>query len=62
MFRDILLSPAELKFVLEKIIRMFPDLDFEELPPLVFQLLLLSTKVSLAFFQADWNLTSSEKF
>ncbi|XP_064629898.1 Fanconi anemia group I protein-like [Lineus longissimus] len=44
IFRDISLSPGELKFVLEKIIRMFPDLDFEELPPLVFQLLLLSTK------------------
>ncbi|XP_070540770.1 Fanconi anemia group I protein-like [Ptychodera flava] len=44
MFRDIPLSPEELKFVIDKILRMFKTMELQELPPLVYQLLLLSTK------------------
>ncbi|KAM6058889.1 Fanconi anemia group I protein [Chlamydotis macqueenii] len=46
MFRDIPLSGEELQFVVEKILRMFPKLDLQEIPPLVYQLLLLSAKGS----------------
>nr|XP_056721814.1 Fanconi anemia group I protein [Euleptes europaea] len=44
MFRDIPLSVEELQFVVEKVLRMFPKLDLQEIPPLVYQLLLLSAK------------------
>ncbi|KXJ09897.1 Fanconi anemia group I protein-like [Exaiptasia diaphana] len=44
MFRDVPMSLDELRFVIEKLQRMFKDLDLQELPPLVYQLLLLSTK------------------
>ncbi|XP_074862883.1 Fanconi anemia group I protein [Carettochelys insculpta] len=46
MFRDIPLSAEELQFVVEKVLRMFSKLDLQEIPPLVYQLLLLSTKGS----------------
>ncbi|NXR15986.1 FANCI protein, partial [Semnornis frantzii] len=46
MFRDIPLSGEELQFVMEKILRMFSKLDLQEIPPLVYQLLLLSAKGS----------------
>ncbi|KAI1235183.1 hypothetical protein IHE44_0002819 [Lamprotornis superbus] len=46
MFRDIPLSGEELQFVVEKILRMFSRLDLQEIPPLVYQLLLLSAKGS----------------
>lgn len=44
MFRDVPLSPEELQFVMEKVLRMFNKLDLQEVPPLVYQLLLLSAK------------------
>ncbi|XP_078097436.1 Fanconi anemia group I protein isoform X2 [Mustelus asterias] len=44
MFRDVALSTEELQFVMVKVLQMFPKLDLEELPPLVYQLLLLSSK------------------
>ncbi|XP_028264400.1 Fanconi anemia group I protein isoform X2 [Parambassis ranga] len=44
MFRDVPLSLEELQFVVEKVIRMFSKLDLQEIPPLVYQLLLLSGK------------------
>lgn len=44
MFRDVPLSPEELQFVVEKVLRMFSKLDLQEIPPLVYQLLLLSAK------------------
>ncbi|KAK7891742.1 hypothetical protein WMY93_023705 [Mugilogobius chulae] len=44
MFRDVPLSPEELQFVVEKVLRMFSKLDLQEVPPLVYQLLLLSAK------------------
>ncbi|XP_073239367.1 Fanconi anemia group I protein-like [Porites lutea] len=44
IFRDVPMTSDELRFVMEKIIRAMKDLDFQELPPLVYQLLLLSTK------------------
>ena len=47
MFSDVPLSSEELRFVLEKIIRQFDDLDLRDIPSLVYQLLLLSEKVSL---------------
>ncbi|NXJ01298.1 FANCI protein, partial [Psophia crepitans] len=46
MFRDIPLSREELQFVVEKVLRMFSKLDLQEIPPLVYQLLLLSAKGS----------------
>ncbi|NWS98528.1 FANCI protein, partial [Mionectes macconnelli] len=46
MFRDIPLSEEELQFVVEKVLRMFSKLDLQEIPPLVYQLLLLSAKGS----------------
>ncbi|CAL1595500.1 unnamed protein product [Knipowitschia caucasica] len=44
IFRDVPLSPEELRFVAEKVLRMFSKLDLQEVPPLVYQLLLLSAK------------------
>nr|XP_014340362.1 PREDICTED: Fanconi anemia group I protein [Latimeria chalumnae] len=44
MFRDVPLSAEELQFVMDKVIRMFSKLDLQEIPPLVYQLLLLSAK------------------
>ncbi|XP_069723348.1 Fanconi anemia group I protein isoform X1 [Phaenicophaeus curvirostris] len=46
MFRDIPLSGEELQFVVEKVLRMFSKLDLQEIPPVVYQLLLLSAKGS----------------
>nr|XP_055048515.1 Fanconi anemia group I protein [Misgurnus anguillicaudatus]XP_055048516.1 Fanconi anemia group I protein [Misgurnus anguillicaudatus] len=44
MFRDVPLSAEELQFLIEKILRMLLKLDLQEIPPLVYQLLLLSSK------------------
>ncbi|XP_040895232.1 Fanconi anemia group I protein isoform X2 [Toxotes jaculatrix] len=44
MFRDVPLSSEELQFLVEKVLRMFTTLDLQEIPPLVYQLLLLSAK------------------
>ncbi|KAG7267577.1 hypothetical protein CRUP_005997 [Coryphaenoides rupestris] len=44
MFRDVPLSPEELQFLVEKVLRMFSKLELQEVPPLVYQLLLLSAK------------------
>ncbi|XP_060116244.1 Fanconi anemia group I protein isoform X1 [Heteronotia binoei] len=46
MFRDVPLSGEELQFVVEKVLRMLPKVDLQEIPPLVYQLLLLSAKGS----------------
>jgi len=46
MFRDVSLLDSELRFVITKVIRLFKDLDLQELPPLIYQLLLLAAKVS----------------
>ncbi|KAK9394051.1 Fanconi anemia group I protein [Crotalus adamanteus] len=46
MFRDVPLSKEELQFVVEKVLRMFSKLGLQEIPPLVYQLLLLSSKGS----------------
>ncbi|KAM9496073.1 Fanconi anemia group I protein isoform 1-T1 [Clarias gariepinus] len=44
MFRDVPLSSEELQFLMEKVLRMFLKLDLQEIPPLIYQLLLLSAK------------------
>uniref|UniRef100_A0A4W3I963 FA complementation group I n=1 Tax=Callorhinchus milii TaxID=7868 RepID=A0A4W3I963_CALMI len=44
--RDVPVSVEELQFVVEKVLRMFSRLELQELPPLIYQLLLLSAKVS----------------
>ncbi|XP_061891934.1 Fanconi anemia group I protein isoform X2 [Entelurus aequoreus] len=44
MFRDVPLSLDELHFLVEKVLRMFSKLDLQAIPPLVYQLLLLSAK------------------
>ncbi|NWY04297.1 FANCI protein, partial [Nothoprocta ornata] len=46
MFRDVPLTAEELQFVVEKVLRMFSKLELQEIPPLVYQLLLLSAKGS----------------
>ncbi|XP_068131301.1 Fanconi anemia group I protein [Hyperolius riggenbachi] len=46
MFRDVLLTSEELQFVVEKVLRLLSKLDLQEMPPLVYQLLLLSAKGS----------------
>uniref|UniRef100_A0A8D3A4R9 FA complementation group I n=1 Tax=Scophthalmus maximus TaxID=52904 RepID=A0A8D3A4R9_SCOMX len=42
--RDVPLSSDELLFLVEKVLRMFTKLDLQEIPPLVYQLLLLAAK------------------
>lgn len=44
MFRDVPLTSEELRFVIEKIVRLFRDVEMSDMPALVYQLLLLSTK------------------
>ncbi|XP_062569094.1 Fanconi anemia group I protein-like [Saccostrea cucullata] len=44
MFKDITLTSEEVKFVLEKVLRMIKELELADLPALVYQLLLLSNK------------------
>uniref|UniRef100_A0A4W5KQZ6 FA complementation group I n=1 Tax=Hucho hucho TaxID=62062 RepID=A0A4W5KQZ6_9TELE len=44
MFRDVPLASEELQFLVEKVLRMFLKLDLQEIPPLVYQLLLLAAK------------------
>lgn len=52
--RDVPLSSEELQFLVEKVLRMFTKLDLQEIPPLVYQLLLLSTKVCLCATTCTW--------
>jgi Fanconi anemia group I protein len=42
------LAPEELQFLVEKVLRMFLKLDLQEIPPLVYQLLLLAAKVCVS--------------
>lgn len=44
MFKDVTMTLDELKFVLEKMLRMMKELEHADLPALVYQLLLLSAK------------------
>ncbi|KAK3095680.1 hypothetical protein FSP39_017526 [Pinctada imbricata] len=44
MFKDVTLTTEELKFVIEKVLRMMKELELPDLPALVYQLLLLATK------------------
>ncbi|XP_065187448.1 Fanconi anemia group I protein-like [Sycon ciliatum] len=44
MFRDVTMTTEELRFVLEKVVRMLDGITLTELPPLVYQLLLLANK------------------
>uniref|UniRef100_A0A8C4MA87 FA complementation group I n=1 Tax=Equus asinus asinus TaxID=83772 RepID=A0A8C4MA87_EQUAS len=46
MFRDVPLTAEEMEFVMEKVLRMFSKLNLQEIPPLVYQLLVLSSKGS----------------
>ncbi|XP_006885289.1 PREDICTED: Fanconi anemia group I protein [Elephantulus edwardii] len=58
MFKDVPLTVEEVEFVTEKVLKMFSKLNLQEIPPLVYQLLVLSSKGSrkrvlegiLAFF------------
>lgn len=51
--RDVPLSPEELQFLIEKVLRMFLKLDLQEIPPLIYQLLLLSAKVCWSHMPAS---------
>ncbi|XP_071497957.1 Fanconi anemia group I protein-like [Diadema antillarum] len=44
VFREVTLSSDQLKFVINKLLRMLKYVEVQELPPLVYQLLLLSSK------------------
>uniref|UniRef100_A0A8C4M6E2 FA complementation group I n=1 Tax=Equus asinus asinus TaxID=83772 RepID=A0A8C4M6E2_EQUAS len=44
--RDVPLTAEEMEFVMEKVLRMFSKLNLQEIPPLVYQLLVLSSKGS----------------
>eukprot|EP00057_Strongylocentrotus_purpuratus_P022740 XP_011677214.1 PREDICTED: Fanconi anemia group I protein [Strongylocentrotus purpuratus] len=44
VFREIPLSSDQLQFVINKLLRVLKHVDLQELPPLVYQLLLLSSK------------------
>ncbi|XP_055955282.1 Fanconi anemia group I protein [Patella vulgata] len=44
MFIDVPMTSEELKFVIEKIIRSFPEMALQDLPALVYQLLLLAKR------------------
>ncbi|XP_032197931.1 Fanconi anemia group I protein isoform X1 [Mustela erminea] len=46
MFKDVPLAAEEVEFVVEKVLRMFSKLNLQEIPPLVYQLLVLSSKGS----------------
>ena len=46
MFRDVVMTPAEQKYVVSKLVQCISDMDPDELPPLVYQMCLLATKVS----------------
>ncbi|ELK35851.1 Fanconi anemia group I protein [Myotis davidii] len=46
MFKDVPLTPEEMELVLEKVFKMFSKLNLQEIPPLVYQLLILSSKGS----------------
>lgn len=47
MMRDIALTTEELSHVIAKSLRQLTEVDQNEQPPLVYQLLLLSAKVSV---------------
>ncbi len=49
MFKDVPMTSEELHFVISKMLRMLKDIDLQELPPLVYQLLLLTTKVGARY-------------
>lgn len=59
MLRDVTLSADELGHVIAKTLRHFTDVDLQELPPLVYQLLLLSTKVNVLLIQVHLLFTGS---
>lgn len=44
MFKDVPLTAEEVGFVMEKVLKMFSKLNLQEVPPLVYQLLVLSSK------------------
>uniref|UniRef100_A0A673TR06 FA complementation group I n=1 Tax=Suricata suricatta TaxID=37032 RepID=A0A673TR06_SURSU len=44
VFKDVPLTAEEVEFVTEKVLRMFSELNLQEIPPLVYQLLVFSSK------------------
>ncbi|XP_025775544.1 Fanconi anemia group I protein isoform X2 [Puma concolor] len=44
MFKDVPLAAEEVEFVTEKVLRMFSKLNLQEIPPLVYHLLVFSSK------------------
>uniref|UniRef100_A0A8C5KZN3 Fanconi anemia, complementation group I n=1 Tax=Jaculus jaculus TaxID=51337 RepID=A0A8C5KZN3_JACJA len=46
MFKDVPLTAEEVEFVVAKVLKMFSKLNLQEIPPLVYQLLVLSSKGS----------------
>ena len=53
MLRDVSLSVDELGHIIAKTLRHFADMEHQELPPLVYQLLLLSTKVNTSNYTSQ---------
>ncbi|XP_076972357.1 Fanconi anemia group I protein-like [Tamandua tetradactyla] len=46
IFKDVPLAAEEVEFVMEKVLRMLSKMNLQEIPPLVYQLLVLSSKGS----------------
>ncbi|XP_006152850.1 Fanconi anemia group I protein [Tupaia chinensis] len=44
MFKDVPLTAEEMEYVVEKVLKMFSKLNLQEIPPLVYQLLVISSK------------------
>lgn len=44
MFKDVPLAAEEVEFVMGKVLKMFSKLNLQEVPPLIYQLLILSSK------------------
>jgi len=61
MFKDVPLTQDELRFLLEKVLRLLPDLDLADIPALTYQLLLLATKVTMVTKTSSLSLYLSHK-
>ena len=55
VFKEIHLSVDELQPVILKFIKAMHDVDVQEIPPLVYQLLILSSKVAVVVFGSSYS-------
>ena len=50
------MSTEELKYVIQKVLRLFRNVELQELPPIIYQLSLLCAKVSFFSIRPFLNL------